>query len=94
MLFISHKTDDKAHALRLRDRLLGRGYEPGQLFLDSDPKSGIRAGAKWEKELYERLKDCRALIVLCSPRWRASQWCFAELVYARMSGKEIFPVVV
>ena len=45
MLFISHKTDDKAHALRLRDRLLGRGYEPGQLFLDSDPKSGIRAGA-------------------------------------------------
>jgi hypothetical protein len=32
--------------------------------------------------------------VLCSPNWKASQWCFSEYVYAKMSGKEIFPIVI
>ncbi len=59
--------------------------DPAQLFLDSDEQSGIAAGTKWEQVLYERLKDCRALVVLCTPNWKASQWCFAELVYAKIA---------
>ena len=94
MHFISHSSLDKAAALDLRDRLLARGYDAQQLFLDSDEDSGIAAGAKWEQVLYERLKDCRALVVLCSPHWQQSKWCFAELVYAKMAGKEVFPVVL
>ncbi len=94
MLFISHSTKDKAEALKLHALLLKRGYDPKQLFLDSDEQSGIGAGEKWKQVLYERLKDCHVLIVLCSPNWKASQWCFAEFVYADMNGKEIFPAVI
>jgi len=94
MLFFSHSTKDKPAALDIQQRLLSRGYDTAQLFLNSDKQSGIEAGTKWRKVLYERLKDCRALVVLHTPNWKASQWCFAELVYAKMSGKEIFPVVL
>jgi WD40 repeat protein len=94
MLFISHSTRDKTEALKLHTLLLEQGYDPQQLFLDSDEQSGIGAGEKWKQVLYERLKDCHVLIVLCSPNWKASQWCFAEFVYADMNGKEIFPVVI
>ena len=51
MHFISHSTLDKTAALDLRDRLLARGYDPQQIFLDSDEDSGIAAGKKWEQVL-------------------------------------------
>src|SRR5262245_2145653 len=94
MLFISHSTRDKDAALDLQSRLLTLGYEASQVFIDSDAESGIPAGAKWEQVLYDRLKDCRALLVLCSANWRQSKWCFAELIYAKAMGKEVFPVLL
>jgi hypothetical protein len=94
MLFISHSAKDKAEALDVQRRLLERGYDVAQLFLDSDAESGIPVGSKWEEVLYARLKDCRALILLCSANWKQSKWCFAELVYAKAMGKEIFPVLL
>jgi WD40 repeat protein len=94
LIFISHSSKDKAAALDVQRRLLGYGYDESQLFLDSDAETGIPAGSKWEQVLYRRLKDCRALIVLCSPKWQESRWCFAELVYAKAMGKEIFPVLL
>jgi len=47
MLFISHRTADKHAALEVKRRALERGYTDGQLFLDSDPDAGIKAGASW-----------------------------------------------
>lgn len=94
MLFISHRTTDKAAAEDLRRRALARGYSAEQLFLDSDPESGIAAGEDWEHVISDRLKKCQALIVVCSPRWAESKWCFAELVYAKTQGKLVFPVVI
>ena len=32
--------------------------------------------------------------MLCSANWHESKWCFAELIFAKAMGKEIFPVVV
>ena len=93
MLFISHRTADKAAAEDLKRRALARGYSAEQLFLDSDPVAGIAAGADWEHVIYDRLKQCQALIVVCSPRWAESKWCFAELVFAKSLGKLVFPVV-
>jgi conflict system STAND superfamily ATPase/TIR domain-containing protein len=94
VIFISHSSKDKAAALDLQHRLLGCGYDTSQLFLDSDAETGIPAGSKWEQVLYRRLKDCKALIVLCSANWQESRWCFAELVFAKAMGKEIFPVLL
>jgi TIR domain len=94
MLFISHSTDDKTDALDLQRRLRNRGYVCEQHFLDSDQRSGIKLGEKWEKVIYDNLRDCRVLLVLCSPNWEKSKWCFAELASAKMSGKQIFPIVL
>jgi WD40 repeat protein len=94
MLFISHSTQDKMAALDLQRRLCERGYASDQHFLDSDQRSGIKLGDKWEKVIYDNLRDCRALLVLCSPNWLQSKWCFAELASAKMTGKQIFPVVL
>src|SRR5215469_1985958 len=94
MIFISHSSKDKAAALDVQRRLLGYGYDPSQLFLDSDAETGIPAGSEWEQVLYGRLKDCRTLIVLCSANWQESKWCFAELVFAKAMGKQIFPLLL
>lgn len=94
MLFISHRTHDKAAAEDLKERALRRGYTPKQVFLDSDPGSGIEAGAAWERAIYERLKQTRAMIVLCSPNWLTSQWCFVELGYAKAMSIAVFPVLL
>jgi TIR domain len=83
MFFISHSTQDKKAAVDLQERLRDRGYACEQQFLDSDQRSGIKLGEKWEKVIYDNLRDCRALIVLCSPNWLQSKWCFAELTSAK-----------
>lgn len=94
MLFISHSTLDKEHALDLQRRLRDRGYVCEQHFLDSDQRSGIKLGEKWERVIYDNLRDCQALLVLCSPNWLQSKWCFAELASAKMTGKQVFPLVL
>jgi hypothetical protein len=94
MIFISHSSEDKAPALDLQQRLIRCGYDASQLFLDSDAATSISAGSKWEQILYAHLKDCRALIVLCSVNWQESKWCFAELIFAKAMGKEILTVLL
>lgn len=91
-LFISHSSADNAAAARLRERLRERGYL--SLFLDFDPEQGIQAGRDWEQELYLKLRQCQALLILCSPASMSSQWCFGELVYARAEGKPVLPLVL
>ena len=94
MLFISHSTLDKSLALALKHHLVLRGYREEQVFLDSEPVGGIPPGARWENEIYRNLSVCRAVVILCSPRWSASKWCFAELAASKMRGKLLFPVII
>ncbi|HEX2078483.1 MAG TPA: toll/interleukin-1 receptor domain-containing protein, partial [Longimicrobium sp.] len=89
-IFISHSSHDNPTAERLKARLAERGYH--SVFLDFDPEKGIPAGRDWEKELYARLRGCRAVIVLCSGHSMASRWCFAEITHAKALGKHIFPI--
>jgi len=83
-LFISHSSKDKAWAERVHQALKKAGY---QSFLDSDADDGIHGGAKWEQTLYQRLRQSRALVVLCSAHWLASPWCVAEAMISRERGK-------
>ena len=94
MLFISHRTADKAAAEDLRRRALSRGYSIKQIFLDSDPEAGIAAGEQWRHVIYNRLKQCQALLVIYSRHWRESVWCAAELGAAETLGKRVFPIVI
>ena len=94
MIFVSHSSKDTPTACELRAWLLGKGYDPAQIFLDSDADSGIQAGADWKESLHDGLKHCSALIVLYSDHWRGSDWCSYELGHARATGKPIFPVLI
>ncbi len=89
-IFISHSSKDNGVALEVKQRLQNQGHR--SVFLDFDPDVGIPAGRNWERELYTKLRQCRAVIVLCSQHSMSSSWCFAEITHARALGKQIFPL--
>jgi WD40 repeat protein len=91
-IFLSHSSSDGAAAARVKAWLEAQGHR--SVFLDFDPQGGIPAGRDWERELYQQLRACRAVIVLCSEHSMASRWCFAEITHARSLGKNIFPLKV
>ncbi len=90
-VFLSHSSRDNASAAMMKAWLDGQGFAPA--FLDFDQHSGIPAGADWERTLYEQIQGSQALLILQTPNWSASRWCFAEFVQARALGKPIFQVV-
>jgi formylglycine-generating enzyme required for sulfatase activity len=97
-IFISHSSEDNAWAERICDWLQGSAnkqqpdYRYQSLFLDFDPEQGIPVGRSWRETLYEKLRLCRAVIVICSAAYGKSQWCLAELGVAMASGKLVLPV--
>lgn len=90
-LFISHSSKDKEWAEQIHKALRGQGYQ--SLFLDSHPDDGIHAGAEWEQTLWQRLRQSRGVVVLCTANWLASPWCVAEAMMARERGKSVFMLV-
>ncbi len=89
-IFISHSSKDAKPAALIKQFLEQQGHQ--SIFLDFDPQQGIPVGRNWEREIYRRLKSCRAVIALMSENSMESKWCFAELAHARAMGKQIFPV--
>jgi len=90
LIFLSHSSQDNEHAEKLATWL--REKQQRSIFLDFDPAAGIPAGHDWEKELYSQLRQCQAVIVLCSKHSMDSEWCFAEVMFSKALGKHIFPV--
>ncbi|MHB8267263.1 nSTAND1 domain-containing NTPase [Bradyrhizobium sp.] len=90
-IFISHSSLDQKAADDIKAVLAGLGFD--RVFLDFDKVTGIGAGEHWEKRLYEELARCHAVVLILTPNWLASKWCFAELQQARALGKVILPIV-
>src|SRR5438309_9301857 len=80
-IFISHSRLDASEADDIKASLARLGFE--RVFLDFDKATGVGAGENWEKRLYEELSRCHAVILVLTPNWLASKWCFAELTQAR-----------
>jgi conflict system STAND superfamily ATPase/TIR domain-containing protein len=55
--------------------------------------TGIPPGADWEKTLYREVEQSQAVIIIQTPSWLASKWCFGEFMQARALGKAIFLVI-
>jgi hypothetical protein len=72
--------------------LASEGFETA--FLDKDKATGIPPGADWERTLYREVEQSQAVIIIQTPNWLASKWCFAEFTQARALGKAIFPAIV
>ena len=76
-IFISHSSMDSELARELERWLAQRNHH--SVFLDLDPEKGIVGGQSWERTLYRKLRACRAVIAICTDRYLASHWCFAEI---------------
>jgi WD40 repeat protein len=90
-VFVSHSSKDREISGRVKDWLGSLGYE--KVFLDFDTETGLGAGEQWERRLYQEIARCHAVIVVLTPAWIASKWCFAEFTNARGQGKVIIPLV-
>lgn len=90
-VFISHSSRDGESASRIKHWLAQQGFETP--FLDFDKHSGITPGSDWEKTLYREIERSEALIIVQTPNWMESKWCFAEYTQARALGKPIFPII-
>ena len=90
-VFISHSSRDNEPAARIKAWLAEQGFETP--FLDYDKHAGIPPGADWEKTLYQEIERSEAIVVIQTPNWLESKWCFAEFTQARALGKAIFPVI-
>ena len=90
-VFLSHSSRDNEAAARMKDWLEDQHFEAP--FLDFDKHAGIPPGANWEKTLYDEIRLSQALLILQTPNWSASRWCFAEFTQARALGKPVFQVI-
>jgi hypothetical protein len=91
-IFVSHSSRDNQLADEIKAWLQSQGYE--QVFLDFDKDTGLRAGEYWERQLYEELSRCHAVLLILTPNWLASKWCFVEFAQARALGKIVLPIVL
>jgi hypothetical protein len=89
-IFISHSTKDDADTEAMASWLKQQGHT--SYFIDYDEQSGVGSGTDWAQVLYERLRQCQAVIALVTPNWLESKWCFGEMVLALEKGKPIFPI--
>jgi hypothetical protein len=90
-VFLSHSSRDNAAAAWMKQWLETQGFDVP--FLDFDKHAGIPPGADWEQTLYRELTTCQAILILQTPNWEASRWCFAEYIQARALGKPILQVI-
>ena len=90
-VFISHSSRDNEPAARIKAWLSEQGFETP--FLDYDKHAGIPPGADWEKTLYREIERSEAIVIIQTPNWLDSKWCFAEFTQARALGKAIFPII-
>jgi hypothetical protein len=91
-IFISHSSRDNAIAGEIKAWLKAQGYE--QVFLDFDKETGLGAGKAWQRQLYEAMDRCHAVILIVTPAWLSSKWCFAEFTQAQALGKVVFPIIM
>ena len=89
-VFLSHSSRDTREAVAVKAWLVEQ--EPGlaeDIYLDVDPHTGIRLGARWKQALQQANARCEVVICLLSKRWEASPECQTEFRYAETLNKAI-----
>jgi hypothetical protein len=87
VLFISHSSQDDAHANVLAAWLRANGFT--DFFIDHQ---SIAGGDKWPEALRASAGSCRVVICLVTRDWLASLECFNEFGAAWYMGKRIIPL--
>jgi hypothetical protein len=89
-IFISHRSTDDVAAKEIKAWLVEQGHE--RLFLDFDPEEGSPVGVDWEQKLHQELRRCQAILLVLTPDWLTSKWCWAELAIIREKRNAVFVV--
>jgi len=92
VIFISHSSRDKKEVDKIVTEIKLQGFD--SVFLDHDELNGIKAGEHWEQRLYDEIKRTHAILLVLSPNWINSKWCFVEYTQAKALGKEIIPIII
>ena len=90
-IFISHSSKDNDITKEIFEDLKDINRS---IFLDFDGDHKLQGGDKWAKELYKRVKKARIMIVVLSPNWLDSTWCYKEYCMARVLRKKVIPVII
>lgn len=83
--FLSHKTKDKPLMRTFANGLKFLGYET---WLD---QKDMPMGATLEGALKVSVENCNCLIAWLNEEYMSSDWCKAELLYAKQLGKIVIP---
>ncbi|CAM3789303.1 TIR domain-containing protein [Smaragdicoccus niigatensis] len=90
-IFISHSSLDSAQAICVQQWLIEQDPPlANEIFLDLDPRNGIKGGERWKDALRKANTRCEAVICLVSPNWESSFECQTEYRTAENLYKQIF----
>lgn len=87
-IFLSHSTSDPDETRKWESWLSSAELEHS-VFVDWK----IDTGKDWEKEIYREIEKAHAVVLLVTPDWHTSNWCFTEFRLARSLEKTIFPII-
>jgi TIR domain/AAA ATPase domain len=89
-IFVSHSSLDNRQAVALRTWLIAQDPPlANEVFLDTDPDTGMRPGERWKNQLVSATSRCEAVICLLSASWESSPECIGEYRTAENLGKQI-----
>jgi hypothetical protein len=90
-LFISHISEERSTADRLKTTLIRDFLGLLDVFVSSDTES-IAAGSEWLRSIEKALGDCAVFVVLCSPESVRRPWINFEAGAAWMRNIPLIPV--
>src|SRR5580698_2557608 len=87
-IFISYSSADRQEAQKILDLLGAAGL--GSWFDDLN----ISGGAMWSSSIVEAIKECSAMILLCTPRSVSSRNVHQEIQLAWEHNRPILPLIL
>ncbi len=90
-IFISHISEEKAPAAQLKRALTRDFLGLVDVFVSSDTES-ISAGEEWLQSVAKALRECAAVVILCSPESVKRPWINVEAGAAWMRDIPLVPV--
>lgn len=85
-VFVSYSKENRDYARRLRDQLLGRGFD---VWIDEV----IDPGDDWWRFIRRAIRDCAAFVVMMTPEAEGSHWVGVELLHALEYKRPVFPLL-
>lgn len=73
LIFISHITDEQFVAAEIEKMLNDAFLHQFEIFVSSNPNT-LRAGSVWGEEIFNKLKEADAGIVVVSPKSKKREW--------------------